>query len=140
MAKVVFYQKTDCLTNAIQRRWLESAGHELVVRDLLREPWTKEGLRAFFGDLPVDRWFNSNAPQVKSGEIRPRDMDETTALECMLDNPLLIRRPLMRRGDECVAGFEPRDVDAWIGLSVEAPPGEAVDCAHGDTGTVCGTP
>ncbi len=34
----------------------------------------------------------------------------------MLENPLLIRRPLMQVGDSLMAGFDQQAVDNWIGL------------------------
>ena len=34
----------------------------------------------------------------------------------MVADPLLIRRPLMQVGQQCMAGFDPAAVDAWIGL------------------------
>jgi len=34
----------------------------------------------------------------------------------MLENPLLIRRPLMQVGDSLMAGFDQEAVDNWIGL------------------------
>jgi hypothetical protein len=34
----------------------------------------------------------------------------------MLADPLLVRRPLMRVGEERRVGFDPAGVDAWIGL------------------------
>ncbi len=48
MTAIVFYEKPGCLTNARQRRLLEAAGHQVVRRDLLAEPWTAGRLRDFF--------------------------------------------------------------------------------------------
>jgi hypothetical protein len=53
---------------------------------------------------------------VKSGEVVPEAMDETTALAALVERPLLIRRPLMQVGDRRDCGFETDRVDAWIGL------------------------
>lgn len=38
----------------------------------------------------------------------------------LLADPLLVRRPLMRVGEERRAGFDPAGVDAWIGLTPAA--------------------
>ena len=58
-----------------------------------------EARRDRVGDRPVADWFNRTAPQVKAGEIDPDNMDEQTALLLMIDNPILIRRPLMQVDD-----------------------------------------
>ncbi|MDZ5649883.1 arsenate reductase family protein [Nitrospirillum sp. BR 11828] len=106
MSTVVFYEKPGCKTNARQRQALEAAGHTVVVRDLLTEPWTAERLRAFFGPSPVQSWFNPAAPAIKAGAIVPADLDGDAALRRMLADPLLIRRPLAEVEGQRLAGFE----------------------------------
>ena len=116
MANVIFYEKPGCAGNARQKALLASAGHDVIVRDLLSEPWTAERLRAFFNIRPVAEWFNRAAPRVKSGEVVPEQLDEAGALALMLKEPLLIRRPLLQVDNRCEVGFEPAIVDQWIGL------------------------
>ncbi|MGD0504085.1 MAG: hypothetical protein ABSD02_15190 [Steroidobacteraceae bacterium] len=40
--EVVFYEKPRCATNTRQCRLLETAGHTVVMRNVLSEPWTAE--------------------------------------------------------------------------------------------------
>ncbi|MBP2230204.1 nitrogenase-associated protein [Azospirillum agricola] len=128
MADVIFFEKPGCGGNARQKALLEKAGHRVLARDLLAEPWTAESLRPYFGDRPVADWFNRAAPAVKSGAIVPEAMDEAAALAAMLAQPLLIRRPLMRVGDRRECGFETERVDAWIGLAEGVPDGRLEGC------------
>jgi nitrogenase-associated protein len=106
LANVVFYEKPGCGTNARQKRMLEAAGHSVIARSLLAEPWTAERLHAFFAGMPVSSWFNSASPRVKSGEIDPGNLDVPAALALMLADPLLIRRPLLEALGKRRAGFE----------------------------------
>jgi len=53
---------------------------------------------------------------VKSGEIDPALYDSSTALSMMLDDHLLIRRPLMESGGIRKCGFDPDMVHDWLGL------------------------
>lgn len=117
MARVTFYEKPGCAGNARQKALLRASGHELDVRDLLTEAWTPETLRPFFGARPVRTWFNLAARRVKSGEIDPAAIGASQALALMLEDPLLIRRPLLQVGGRREAGFEPDHIDAWIGLA-----------------------
>lgn len=98
MATVIFYEKPGCINNTKQKALLQASGHKLEVRNLLSD-WTTKQLRLFFGKLPVAQWFNRTAPQVKSSEVIPEQIDAETALAMMIANPILIRRPLMRVSD-----------------------------------------
>lgn len=121
MANVVFYEKPGCVGNARQKALLAASGHQLEVRNLLAEPWTRETLRPFFGDKPLAQWFNQSSPKVKAGAIDFAALSEDAALDLMIDDPLLIRRPLMQSGDRCEVGFDQAVVDAWLGLLTGAP-------------------
>ncbi|WYL96348.1 MAG: ArsC/Spx/MgsR family protein [Gloeotrichia echinulata IR180] len=116
MARVIFYEKPGCKGGTKQKVLLTAAGHEVVAYSLLAEPWTVERLRSFFGDRPVADWFNRSSPRIKSGEVIPEKIDEQTALVLMLQDPLLIRRPLIQVGDRREVGFDVEKLDAWIGL------------------------
>ncbi len=116
MATIIFYEKPGCINNTKQKALLEAAGHLVKARNLLTENWTALTLSSFFGDLPVTAWFNPTAPDLKSGKIRPDQIEASEALELMIENPLLIRRPLMQVGDRKEVGFDLKIVADWIGL------------------------
>jgi len=116
MTQVVFYEKPGCVGNARQKALLIASGHTLEVRNLLAERWTPETLRPFFGDKPLAEWFNPSSPKMKAGAIDIGALNEDAALALMVDDPLLIRRPLMQSGDRCESGFDQANVDAWLGL------------------------
>jgi nitrogenase-associated protein len=120
MATVIFWEKPGCKGNARQKEILLASGHDLEVRDLLSEPWTKERLARFFGSRPVAEWFNMTNPRVKAGEILPAKVTPAEALTMMVAEPLLIVRPLMQVGDERLAGFDAQMVHNWIGLKDDA--------------------
>ena len=121
MATVVFYEKPGCGNNTRQKVWLAASGHTVLAKSLLAEKWSAVRLRPFFGTLPVAQWFNPSAPRVKSGEVDAAAVDAHTALEMMIAEPLLIRRPLMEVDGEFRAGFDAMAVDAWIGLNDSQP-------------------
>lgn len=116
MATVEFYEKAGCINNTRQKNMLRQAGHYLVERDLRQVCWTQESLLEFFSALPVAEWFNNSAPSIKTGELDPAQCSVEQALGLMIDNPLLIRRPLMRVNNEVMVGFDQARVDKWIGL------------------------
>jgi len=115
VATILFYQKPGCGTNARQVRALEAAGHQVIAKSLLTEPWTAERLLAFFGATPVTSWFNPAAPRIKSGEVKPAEISAADALALMLDDPLLIRRPLIEADGARCAGFDREPVSSLLG-------------------------
>jgi nitrogenase-associated protein len=131
MSNIVFFEKPGCQGNARQRALLQAAGHTLIRRDLLAQPWTAESLLDFLAGLPVRQWFNRAAPRLKSGEIDPDRHDAESALALLLADPLLIRRPLMQRDDGArMVGFEIAEVDRFVGLAAAADlPASLEGCA-----------
>jgi nitrogenase-associated protein len=135
MTTITFYEKPGCKGNLRQKTLLAAAGHTVQAKNLKTEAWTADRLLAFLGQLPVADWFNRAAPAIKSGEIVPENLGFEDALHLLLDNPLLIRRPLMEIGEERMVGFDTAAVDAWVGLKdVELPEGNIEACVHGPEG------
>jgi nitrogenase-associated protein len=140
MANVVFYEKPGCKNNTKQKALLQAAGHNLDARSLLTESWTPEKLRPFFGDLPVTDWFNRSAPRIKSGEVDPGQVDAETALNLMIADPLLIRRPLILVGEIYRVGFDQDSIAAWIGLNPTSSIAEDLEtCPRSHAETPCKT-
>lgn len=137
MTTLIFYEKPGCANNARQKQLLREAGHDVVARDLLREPWTTQRLQDFFQGLPVSDWFNRAAPEVKSGAIDPARVDVPTALGMMLNNPLLIRRPLIEADGWRLVGFDAETIQARFGIvdNGERPDQEA--CIHPQAAKPC---
>ena len=117
MSLVIFYEKPGCGTNRKQKAMLAAAGHQVDERNLLTEPWNKERLLGFFGAGPVASWINPAAPRVKSGEIDPMRLTPDEAIELMLAEPLLIRRPLIEAEERRCAGFDSEPVLSLLGQS-----------------------
>ncbi|MDR9469043.1 ArsC/Spx/MgsR family protein [Marinospirillum sp.] len=116
MARIVFYEKPGCINNTRQKQLLQTSGHEVVACNLLTEPWTSARLQSFFKDLPLEQWFNPAAPRIKQGKLVPASLTEEEALAQMLQDPLLIRRPLMISEGRHLVGFDLTEVKAWVGL------------------------
>ena len=74
------------------------------------------------GDKAVYEWFNPAAPAIKNGEIFPETLDEASAMELLMSNPILIRRPLMVIGSEKLCGFDADKVSEILERIVEPMP------------------
>lgn len=138
MARITFYEKPGCGNNSKQKAMLTAAGHEVSARNLLTETWTADRLLAFFGQHPVADWFNRAAPRVKSGELIPEQLDAHTALQLMLQEPLLIRRPLLEAGGRKEIGFDQNLIHDWLGLTSNGKDLET--CPRTATNAACPAP
>lgn len=137
MAHVIFFEKPGCGGNARQKKTLSDSGHSVETRDLLSHPWSGAELLSFLAPLPPAQWFNRAAPAIKSGEIDPDSLSATTALELLLEQHLLIRRPLMQVGDERMVGWDEAKVAQWIGLDGK---GVGEGCPKGEHQPRCEPP
>ncbi|MDJ0738540.1 MAG: ArsC/Spx/MgsR family protein [Gammaproteobacteria bacterium] len=136
---LVFYEKPGCIGNQRQRALLRARGITLDVRDLLSADWSEQELRRFFGSIPIRDWFNQSAPAVKSGDVDIGDCSESEALRLMLQDPILIRRPLLQIGDIFQSGFVDGPVLTALGVSLH-PGHDMQSCPMDDASPRCGEP
>jgi len=111
---IKFYEKPGCSNNTKQKLLLQACGHKVEAYSLLTEAWSAETLKLFFTNIPIAEWFNRSSPRIKSGELIPEHLDENAALQAMLADPLLIRRPLMVVDNTYICGFDNDKVNALI--------------------------
>lgn len=119
---VVFYEKPFCAANAKQKEILRSSGCTLIERNLLEHGLDADALRSFMGDRNVSEWFNPAAPAVKNGFLSPDTLNEAEAMELLMGDPILIRRPLMIIGSEKLCGFDSAKVAEVLERYVEEMP------------------
>ena len=122
MKLVVFYEKPFCAANAKQKAILRKSGCTLIERNLLEHGLDADALRSFMGNKDVPEWFNPAAPAIKNGLISPEALDESAALELLMGDPILIRRPLMIIGIERMCGFDSDKVSEMLDRYVEPMP------------------
>ncbi|MDO8828055.1 ArsC/Spx/MgsR family protein [Methylophaga sp.] len=130
MAQIIFYEKPGCINNTKQKKLLREAGHCVIAKNLLTENWSENplNLMTFLNKLPVSEWFNRSAPAIKQGIINPEALDLHQAINVMLSDPLLIRRPLIQVGNEKRAGFNKQDIEHWIGLNSNRDTSDLENC------------
>ncbi len=144
MAKITFFEKTGCVNNTKQKKLLSLAGHTIEPIDLVKYNWTREELKSFFSGMKVRNWFNPSAPAIKSGAVNPELLDQDSALNAMLNDHLLIRRPLMIIGNKKLVGFDQDKIDELVGNEEKKNPlvmmlmtENLVDCPKSASGSSC---
>jgi nitrogenase-associated protein len=130
MPVVLFYEKPKCVTNAKQKKELRHAGCMVIERNLLEHGLSSEELYEFLKPLHVSDWFNPNAPKIKNAVIDVKSITPEDALDILVKEPILIRRPLMVIGERKFCGFERKKIKKIFGLELDKSVGEACNTNH----------
>lgn len=115
MAKIVFYEKPGCINGEKQKTILRSQGHELECRNILEENWSEESLMKFIKTKQPSQFMNHTAPAVKKGEVVPADLSVEEAVRMMIDEPILIKRPLIMVDGRYIQAFDNPELKTYLG-------------------------
>jgi arsenate reductase (glutaredoxin) len=119
--QVIFYEKTGCSGNARQKALLKEYGVTFEVRSLLDTPWDVQTLNAFFEGLTPKEMLNPFAPQLKEGSFKLDDYTKESLIEKMVQEPILIRRPLLQIGDVKLCGFDIPRLNFLLHVTMPVP-------------------
>lgn len=117
--KIEFYEKQNCAGNKKQRELLESFGVEIEQKDLLSETLSKDELKKFFKDLEVKECFNPFSPKVKKREINIENISLDEAIEIMIREPILIKRPLIKYQNTYICGFDIDKINNFLSIKID---------------------
>ena len=85
---------------------LSQKGIELDERDFFQDGFTEDELRALIGDRPVSGYFSYNSPSFRKMGLDRDQLADDQLLKMMVEEPRLVRRPLIQAGDELVVGTD----------------------------------
>lgn len=77
---------------------------QLREREYFRDPFTEDELRQVLGDRPASDIFSRRSPSFRKLGLDFDSLSDGELIRLMLEEPRLIRRPMVRWGDSLVAG------------------------------------
>ena len=86
---------------------LEGEGVELVKHDLAKDPPSRELLERLIDEHHLEDFVNTRSPAYKARGLDVTKMTKKQAIELMMEDINLMRRPLVLRGKRAVFGFKP---------------------------------
>jgi regulatory protein spx len=104
--RVRFYQKSSCGYCRKARSVLKDLGLDLDVRDLIREPLNRNELTDLIGSTDIREFLNPTSSLFKQRRMRSSPPTKSEAIRLMMEDPNLIRRPIIIKGKRKVFGFE----------------------------------
>ena len=116
---VVFYEKTGCAGNKKQKELLQANDIEFKVKSLLDTKWDKTTLESFFEGLDKKEIINQFAPKVKSGEIDVNSLTKEQLIYKMIEEPILIKRPLIIIENRKICGFDIPKLNEALNLKLD---------------------
>lgn len=92
------------------RRWLRDHGIEHRFHDFRRDGIDKAMLSSWAAHVPWDSLLNrrGHAWRALEPQARAAIVDQASAIEAMLAEPTLVKRPVLIAGEHVLVGFNPK--------------------------------
>jgi arsenate reductase-like glutaredoxin family protein len=94
---------------------LSQKGVEIVERDFFQDVFTEEELGTLIGDRPVSEYFSFRSPSFRKMGLDKDQLSDDQLLKMMVEEPRLIRRPLIQTGDDLVVGTDKKAMAELFG-------------------------
>jgi arsenate reductase len=109
VAKLPFYTKPSCTTCRNARSYLEDASVELDAIDINLNPPPRAFLEEHVDDERFLDFVSTRSPVFRT---RPLPRSKTEAIDLMMEQPNLIKRPVLVKGRQVIFGFDKRAYSA----------------------------
>lgn len=93
---------------------LDEAGTAFETIDIFRKRLSVDDLRSLLGDRTPADLFSWKSPQARARGVTPGSRTDEELLALMAEEPRLIRRPIVRIGDELVIGADTARIRALL--------------------------
>ena len=105
---VTIYGIKNCETMKKARAWLEEHGVPYAFHDYKLEGIERARLKAWARDVGLEALINRAGTTFrKLPEVNKADLDKEKAIALMLDQPSMIKRPVLDAGGRLLVGFKP---------------------------------
>lgn len=105
----------SCDTMKKARAWLKEHDVEYEFHDYKKAGIDEETLRGWISSVGWELLLNRRGTTWRKVPQETKDgIDEATAIELMLANPSIIKRPVLTMGDQIEVGFKPEQYAALI--------------------------
>ncbi|MGB1140297.1 MAG: ArsC family reductase [Halioglobus sp.] len=103
---ITLYGIKNCDTVKKARKWLDEHGVDYRFHDFREDGIDRTAVAGWIGELGWESVVNKRSTSWKALDEGARSaMDEASALEAIMDQPTLVKRPLLDTGRERFTGF-----------------------------------
>ena len=105
-AKIQFLQKPTCTTCRKAKAYLEKLGAEIESRSLDKQPLSKTELDELIGDRDYKKFLSTRNELYRTRNMKENPPSRSEAIALMAEEPNLIRRPVVIRGNRPILGYD----------------------------------
>lgn len=114
----VMYGISNCDTIKKARKWLDQNAIDYRFHDYKKQGIDSDELKQWIEELGWEKLINRRGTSWRKLDEQTRNsMDDNLALNVMLDNPSIIKRPLLAYGKHKLLGFNENDYAKELGHS-----------------------
>ena len=112
---IKIYGIPNCDTMKKARRWLDDHGVEYAFHDYRKLGVPEQELNSWVAQVGWEALLNRRGTTWrKLGQAVRDDIDEASAIRIMLENPSIIKRPVLESGQQLLVGFNQEDYRSLI--------------------------
>ncbi len=108
----ILYGIKNCDTVKKARKWLDSNNIDYQFHDFREQGVNKKQVTNWVKALGWETVVNKRSTTWKQlGADQRESMDEASAINAIMENPTLVKRPLLQRHNDFYVGFKAADYD-----------------------------
>ena len=108
------YGIPNCDTVKKARVWLGDKGQDFAFHDFRKDGLSAEMVTRWLAQVPMDKLLNKRGTSWrKLSDVDKANEDMAHLIALMVENPTLIKRPVMEAGDQVTVGFTDEVMALW---------------------------
>lgn len=110
---MLFVESPKCSTCKKAKAWLDEHNLDYEDRNIKEENPTQEELNEWYkqSGLPIKKFFNTSGVLYKQMNLKEKlaDMSDDEQIKLLSTDGMLVKRPIVVKGDKILVGFKERD-------------------------------
>lgn len=110
---MLFVEYPKCSTCKKAKAWLDEYNLDYEDRNIKEENPTQEELNEWYkqSGLPIKKFFNTSGVLYKQMNLKEKlaDMSDDEQIKLLSTDGMLVKRPIVVKGDKILVGFKERD-------------------------------
>ncbi|MCG8316334.1 MAG: ArsC family reductase [Pseudomonadales bacterium] len=106
----IMYGIKNCDTIKKARKWLDESSIEFQFHDFRKDGISPEKIKGWINAVGWEVLLNKRGTTWRQLDEKVKaNVDEASAIDMMLDNPAIIKRPVLETNGQITVGFKPEE-------------------------------